>query len=77
MRRVRGAHHGAASGVGGAQHGASAPWSKVLDLSVNYQGREAKPPLSEANLTEQLEVGILCDLRLLEDGVFHCVRVWE
>jgi hypothetical protein len=49
--------------VGGAQHGASAPWSKVLDLSVNYQGREAKPPLSEANLTEQLEVGILCDLR--------------
>jgi hypothetical protein len=52
-------------------------WSKVLDLSVNYQGREAKPPLSEANLTEQLEVGILCDLRLLEDGVFHCVRVWE
>jgi hypothetical protein len=49
--------------VGGAQHGASAPWSEVLDLSVSYQGRKAKPPLAEANLTEQLEVGILCDLR--------------
>eukprot|EP00900_Chrysochromulina_parva_P007660 jgi/Chrpa1/16896/Chrysochromulina_OHIO_Genome00022777-RA len=44
-------------------HGASAPWSEVLDLSVSYQGRKAKPPLAEANLTEQLEVGILCDLR--------------
>jgi hypothetical protein len=39
------------------------PWSEVLDLSVGYQGREARPPLAEANLTEQLEVGILCDLR--------------
>jgi hypothetical protein len=46
-----GAHHGAASGVGDAQHGASAPWSEVLDLSVGYQGREARPPLAEANLT--------------------------
>ena len=39
------------------------PWSEVLDLGVGYQGREARPPLAEANLTEQLEVGILCDLR--------------
>jgi hypothetical protein len=46
-----GAHHGAASGVGDAQYGASAPWSEVLDLSVGYQGREARPPLAEANLT--------------------------
>ena len=59
-----GAHHGAASGVGGAQHGAPAAWSEVLDLGVGYQGREARPPLAEANLTEQLEVGILCDLRI-------------
>jgi hypothetical protein len=58
-----GAHHGAASGVGGAQNRASAAWSEVLDLSVSYQGREAKPPFAEANLTEQLEVGIRCDLR--------------
>jgi len=36
----------------------------VLDLGVGYQGREARPPLAEANLTEQLEVGILCDLRI-------------
>jgi hypothetical protein len=37
----------------------------VLDLGVGYQGREAKPPLAEVprNLTEQLEVGIRCDLR--------------
>jgi len=58
-----GAHHGAASGVGGAQNRASAAWSEVLDLGVGYQGREARPPLAEANLTEQLEVGIRCDLR--------------
>ena len=46
-----GAHHGAASGAGGAQHGAPAAWSEALDLSVGYQGREARPPLAEANLT--------------------------
>ena len=40
------------------------PWSEVLDLGVSYQGREARPPLAEANLPEQLEVGILCDLRI-------------
>ena len=30
---------------------------------MSYQGREARPRLAEANLTEQLEVGIRCDLR--------------